>query len=455
MSNNQPSTILSPELQFLIACCQTEPSEEDITFINTYLTQDTGSESGMTTARHSGLDPESTPTIISMASRHGILPLVYKTIKDLQPGKTTARHPEVLSVSPNTQPVIPNSFQDLDTGPESGMTTARHPELVSGSLNTLLPDLKSAYQAIACRNMLMSAELIRIMKLLETNGIEALAFKGPTLTQRLYGDITLRQFGDLDILIRKKDIYKIDALLKEQGYERLLALTPIQEEIWIKYAHDMGLIHKQKGIHFEMHWSFLDEDYPMQVDLEDFWKKTQTVKINGHDIPVFTNENLLYYLCIHGSKHLWERIEWIKDIDLMVRGCEIDWEKIVQTAKGSGFEKMLYLGLLLSASLFKTPLPKTVLEQISSFPELTDIESFILESWQTEKSTFAKTAAMLKLFPGVKEQALYLHKIILKPSFNEYWYVDLPKGLYWMYYLVRPYLLMKKYLTGASSEKTP
>ncbi len=199
-----------------------------------------------------------------------------------------------------------------------------------------------------------------------------------------------------------------------------------------------------------MHWSFLDEDYPMQVDLEAFWKETQSVKINGQHIPLFSNENLLYYLCIHGSKHLWERIEWVKDIDLMIRKQKIDWEKVIQKAKGSGFEKMLYLGLLLSSSLFGTPVPKTVLEQIESYTELPELESFVLESWQEEKSTFAKTAAMLKLFPGIKEQALYLHKIILKPSFNEYWYVDLPKGMYWAYYLVRPYLLIKKYVTENS-----
>jgi len=101
--------------------------------------------------------------------------------------------------------------------------------------------------------MLMSAELIRIMKLLEENDIDALAFKGPALAQMAYGDITLRQYSDLDVLTKKEDIYQIDALLKAQGYERLLALTPVQEKTWIKYAHDMGLIHYPKGVHFEMH----------------------------------------------------------------------------------------------------------------------------------------------------------------------------------------------------------
>ena len=78
-----------------------------------------------------------------------------------------------------------------------------------------------------------------------------------------------------------------------------------------------------------MHWSFLDEDYPMQVDLEDFWNETQEVKLNGHPIPTFSNENLLYYLCIHGSKHLWERIEWINDIDLLVQSNEIWTGKVL------------------------------------------------------------------------------------------------------------------------------
>jgi len=405
MKNRQDITYtLSDNIKFLITCCQTEPSEDDITFISSYLNTEVLTLS----------------TLIKLSHQHGILPLVYKTLKKLSKKNAS---PRSLILSKCSQ---------------------------HSTVEYFLAELKPEYLHIAQRNMFMSAELIRIMTLLKDNGIEALAFKGPTLSQMAYGDITLRQYVDLDVLTKKEDIYKIDTLLKEHGYERLLALTPIQEKIWIKYAHDMGLIHKQKGVHFEMHWSFLDEDYPMQVNLEDFWKETQDVTLNGHTIPTFSNENLLYYLCIHGSKHLWERIEWVKDIDLLVHNHAIDWETIIQKAKGAGFEKMLYLGLSLSTSLFHTPLPKSILEKISSYNRLANIKIFVLESWQTKKSTFSKTYTMLKLFPGIKEQATYLHKIILKPSFNEYWYVSLPKGMYLGYYLVRPYLLMKKYLTKNS-----
>lgn len=380
-------------MQCIIACCQSKPTQKDIDLICSYLSQITNYES-----------------LITAASQHGVLPLVYKTLKKLSES--------------NSSLLTPHS-----------------------SLENILTELKAHYMSISRRNMLMSAELLRIMKLLEANNIEALAFKGPALAQMAYGNITMRQFGDLDVLIKKEDIYRVDRLLQPEGYERLLVLTPVQEKIWIRYAHDLGLVHREKGTHFEMHWSLMDEDYPMQLDLDSYREEKQMVEINGREIPAFSTENLLVYLSIHGSKHLWERIEWIKNIDLLIRREEINWEKVIKLSEGTGFERMIYLGLSLGSELFGSPLPADIRTRIRRTPQIDTLSRFILESWHTPKSTFAKTAAMLRLFPGLKERLLYLHKIILKPSFNEYWFIDLPKGMYWAYYLVRPYLLLKKYLS--------
>ena len=300
---------------------------------------------------------------------------------------------------------------------------------------------------IAQRNMLMSAELIRIMKLLGENDIEALAFKGPILAQMAYGNITLRQYVDLDVLVKKEDIYKIDRLLKDRGYRRVLEITPAQEEVYMRYAHDLGLYHPQSAVHFEMHWSLMDDDYPMQIDLDTIWENPQTIKINQQEIKAFPTEELLFYLCIHGSKHLWERIEWIKDIDLLIRTQEIDWEIVISRSRDTGFEKMVYLGFTLSEQLFGTPLPPNIRQHIVQLEILDDLSAFVLQSWQSSPGIFQTTAVMLKLFPGRKEKLIYLNKILIKPSLNEYWAVDFPKGFYWVYYFVRPAMLLKKYLT--------
>ncbi len=379
-------------LHFILACCQEEPTNADIHLI-------------LSSIQDSTFDIQD---LISLSTHHGVLPTVYKTLKNI-----STKHP------------LPPTL-DL-------------------SLKQVLNKFRPQYQSIARRNMLISSELLYVIKLLKRNGIEALPFKGPVLSQMAYGDITLRQYGDLDILVRKKDIYKVDKLLKEQGYKRLPELTSVQERTWIRFAHDLGFIHPVKGVHLEMHWSFLDEDCPVQVDLKHFWIDTQRIVMNSHDIPTFSKENLLIYLSIHGSKHLWERIEWIVDLDRLIRNNQIDWKKVEQQTKNTAYKKMIYLGLFLCNSLFDTPLPKSLHHTIENHPVMQSTTNFILHSWKTPQTVFKTTSTMLRLFPGIKEKALFIHKVILKPSLNEYMVVDLPQILYWVYYFIRPWILFKKY----------
>lgn len=388
MSNKQSITDhLSDDLLFITICCQTDLSEEDIAFLHTYLDSE-----------HFSLK-----TLMDLANQHGILPLVYKALK--------------------------NIFKD------------------SSSLHdTLLDDLKSFYMQIVRKNMLMSAELIRIMKLLKTNSMEALAFKGPTLSKIAYGEITLRQYSDLDILIKENHKNQIRKILESEGYKTRFTLSDTQEQTWYKYAKDISLFHPKKGIYLELHWLLLDKDYPIQVNLDNIWSQPQTVDLNGQAIQTFSAQSLLFYLTIHGSKHLWERIEWIKDIDLIIRTQSIDWESITNELGHSHFQRMFLLGVYLSHTFFKTPLPDQLIEQMEHQKWLIKLSDFIVRDWQERQNMLHHSLAMIYLFPGIKMKLLYLFKIVLKPSRNEYEFVDLPNQLYWVYYLFRPYLLIKKYL---------
>ena len=113
---------------------------------------------------------------------------------------------------------------------------------------------------------------------------------------------------------------------------------------------------------------------------------------------------------------------------------------------------MYYLGLYLASTLFKTKLPTSISKYIDQEKKLIDIKEYIFDSWQnknstTIKDTIRRTSIKLKLLPGLKEKIDHLHSIILKPYYNELWYIELPKSLYWLYYFIRPYLLLKKYFT--------
>jgi hypothetical protein len=66
----------------------------------------------------------------------------------------------------------------------------------------LIPDdifirMKQYYMDIVKQNMLMTSELIKVLKILEENNIEAISFKGPVLSQLAYGDVVSRLFNTL------------------------------------------------------------------------------------------------------------------------------------------------------------------------------------------------------------------------------------------------------------------
>src|SRR6202451_98083 len=73
--------------------------------------------------------------------------------------------------------------------------------------------LKNACRANTIRCLFLSAELIKILDLFRSQGIEVILYKGPALAVQAYGDITLREFEDLDIVLRQSDLPKAHGLM--------------------------------------------------------------------------------------------------------------------------------------------------------------------------------------------------------------------------------------------------
>ncbi|MHC5830140.1 MAG: nucleotidyltransferase family protein, partial [Nostoc sp.] len=86
-------------------------------------------------------------------------------------------------------------------------------------------------------NIAQTKELLKILALLEYRGIEAIAFKGPILASSVYGNVALRQFNDLDILVRLQDFWQTKAVLVGQGYQ---SHVPEADEIE-KFNHHLQI----------------------------------------------------------------------------------------------------------------------------------------------------------------------------------------------------------------------
>ncbi len=384
---------LSPRLRLLITCCQVNPSEEDIKTIQDLICD----------LKFNGSDWND---LSILAHQHGIFPLFYRTLK-------------------------------------------------LNALNLVLPEtmseLKSAYMIIAQRNILMSAELIHITKLLNKNDIEAIAFKGPSLAQIAYGDITLRQYVDLDILVNKDQVYEAGKLMSDNGHHSILPLTILRNAVCLDTAKDFSLMSEKSAVHTELHWHLFEKRFRNKFTNPNFSTKYQNCIINNTSIKTLANEMLIVYLCLHGSKHGWERIEWICDIDRLVRAQNINWNKSIEFSKQLHSVKTFHLGLGLSRQLFYTPLPEKIQKNIGS-KEILTLISLTKDRFQVLHNNEKHFEHIknnffyqIKLMDTSVEKITYLMNTIFKISIIDCQTFILPERLKFLYIFLRPFRLILGY----------
>ena len=83
-----------------------------------------------------------------------------------------------------------------------------------------------------------------------------------------------------------------------------------------------------------------------------FAKKTSLLRV---DLPwVMAPEELLIILCVHGSKHAWERLKWVVDVAELLRSQRLNWKRVFSTATKWKCRRMALLGLAFAMGLWKS-----------------------------------------------------------------------------------------------------
>lgn len=335
---------------------------------------------------------------ISLSCSHGVFPLVYRTLK---------------------------SFDNL-------------------ILNDILNLMKSLNLNIVKRNMLMTSELIKVLKILEKNGIEAIPFKGPVLSQLAYGDVVTRQYSDLDILVKENKLSEVINLLIEYNYKCGIDIKFLSNKTLLEIGSDVSVFTKNK-IHIEVHWNLFRK--LINSNKYDIWNDENFVLINNNNkIPTIEVNHYFLYLCIHGSKHLWERMEWINDIKLLMSKYEIDWEFLLYESKKLKYKRMFLLGVLITNKLYEIKIPNVLYNELEKEKSVTLVANKLV-NFYNNKSSFqeGKLKDILEKFKLISllhdntfEIVKYFVFSIVKPTHYDIYFINLHKNLSFLYYFVRP-----------------
>lgn len=374
---------MSPEVEMVLRCARTIFDTENTEDIHTLL--------------HSDLD---WVKVTRLAVRNGVAPLLYKSL---------------LSTFPEAVP------QDV------------------------LIQLKEYNLLNLQSNLYLTNELVAILNFFAENEIQTIPYKGPILTESIYGNLGLRHFSDLDIIVHKHDVKNAKEVLLSQGYKLTwpkIQLSEKQETSHIQEKYNYQFIREDDEIIVELHWTVTPNYFSFPQDTVWLWQRLEHVTLLSTSVLTFAPEDYLLILCVHGSNHCWIRLTWICDInELIQKYPSLNWDQLIDESNTQGCERMFLLGLLLAHELFETDLPDVIWESLKNQPEVKSlgrqvISKFLSNSW-IGSGFFEIPRFHLKARDNLYDRWRYcLH--LLGPSSKDWAFITLPESLEFLYYLIRP-----------------
>jgi len=311
-------------------------------------------------------------------------------------------------------------------------------------------ELAAEFRTSVARSFYLTGELINLMKTFAAANIAVLPHKGPVLAQTAYGDLTLRQFSDLDLLIHSADLPAAIQLLAECGFLPPPDLAWLSPDALIHWTGEMSYT-SSSGVSVDLHWRLTPRHYTVQLNPDILWRHRTSITIAGSALPSITPEAMLLLLAVHGGKHCWEALGWLADIAwLLDANPQLDWQLAWKLAGEAKCQRPLLLASSLVTHLFDAHVPNLGSDPVAEKLRLRVLSRLYEGPIETPRSPeLFSFAAALAHRPT--DSVKHLLGVIFHPTEIDWKARRMPDSCFWLYTPARLARLCGKYLRRKQS----
>ena len=313
------------------------------------------------------------------------------------------------------------------------------------SLTTLLPALvldaaRSERTVTAERNLLLSAELVRLLGRFREAGVDVLVFKGVIAAIQFYGDLAERPSGDLDLLVRMRDFTRAAEILIEAGYE-----PGIEYPTSLQHAFS----HSGRGTDVDLHWG-IPPTLP-RFSARVLWRHRAQLELIGTRVPTFDKYSATAVTAINAVKGYWN-VSLRQHIDVTValrRLSRNEWHALLGRAQRIGCLHCVLAAARVSDSLFPNILPAHIKADALRLEVATLISDEVIQHLfdRSRSAPPTRVFATRSDYDSALDSRTFGHyadrlrRAVAPNAADEEW-LDLPRHLSFLYYLSRPLRLL-------------
>ena len=304
------------------------------------------------------------------------------------------------------------------------------------------------------RVLRFSALLAGILRQFEHHGIEVLPHKGPVLAQQLYGNPAMRDFGDLDFLVRTADVPRARSALQELGYAPRLTLPSRQDQEYLRIGYEYVFGSAAEPNLIELQWQLVPRFYSIATNMEPLFQRSVEYEFEGMRARTLCNEDLMLVLCVHAAKHEWFQLGMVRDIAALAR-LELDWQWTMFEAGRLGIQRIVAVSLELARTLLGLELPQdfafhpAILDREGLASDIRDRMSRAQEP-ATESIRYFRS--MMNLRERWQDRMRFAWRLAFTPSVSEWQAVSLSNRLFPVYRVVRVLRLAQRGWRGTISK---
>jgi hypothetical protein len=317
------------------------------------------------------------------------------------------------------------------------------PEAVRAALVT--------YHRFHCsRALSLSEELCRVAAAFAEKGLQFATFKGPALAAALYGDVSRREYTDIDIIVPQEQIDDAERLLGALGYLGDGGDLAFRRT-FLGYLRQCAFVHSGIDAVIDLHWAFSGSHVPFPLTPAEVWADLDQVSIGERALPTVSGANLALLLAGHGTKEAWRCLGWVEDFALLLdRNADLDWPEIHRRAKALRCGDTIPLAGAMAQSLLEAPVPRALQELIDASGRVRALAELLTSQMRKGLPDRARGRHFSDIHLCDKriDKLKGVLRLVVTRTTGDYQAMKLPQALWPVYYATRPFRLAAQALAA-------